>query len=199
VEEIYRDWIIPDMKKEITGGKQFLATLTSEELMWMREQLIENYVSNVQTEMVLSGNLPPNGMTFEEHKEMLKGEAMKKIAGKGNKQLLEIVKDEFRDIEVKMGIAVGNKQKNLADLSDKVLSIFQFVFQNPQAFTQAMQNPALSRAFENILEFSGMSIADFSSLITATPPVVPPALPPASAGAGETSAPLTIPVAGAEV
>jgi hypothetical protein len=62
-----------------------------------------------------------------------------------------------------------------------------------------MQNPALSRAFENILEFSGMSIADFSSLITATPPVVPPALPPASAGAGETSAPLTIPVAGAEV
>ena len=165
IEEIYRDWIIPDMIKEITKGKKFLATLSTEELGWVSEQLATNQANMRIKDLILENKedvTPEKQQTFM---ELFKKDFLKK----GNKHLFEIVKGEFADMEVKMGIAIANKQKNLADLSDKVLSIFQFIFQNPQGFQQAMQIPVLAKSFENILEFSGMSIGDFSSLIKPMP------------------------------
>ena len=85
--------------------------------------------------------------------------------------MLEILKDEFKDIKVKMGINIAGKQKDLANLSDKILSIFQFVFSNPQGFQQAMQIPALAKSFQDILEFSGLNQIDFLSLTQ--PPAQP--------------------------
>jgi hypothetical protein len=72
-----------------------------------------------------------------------------------------------------MGINVAGKQKDLAILSDKLLSVFQFVLANPAGFQQAMQIPALAKSFSDILEFSGLSQVDFSSLMT--PPTAVPA------------------------
>ena len=43
IEEIYRDWEIPRMVKKIIGGKEFLATLTSDEKEWMSNQLADNF------------------------------------------------------------------------------------------------------------------------------------------------------------
>jgi hypothetical protein len=81
-------------------------------------------------------------------------------------------------VEIKIGINIAGKQKDLVNLSDKLLSIFQFIFANPQGFQQAMQIPALAKSFENLLEFGGMSIADFSSLMSPpTQPVVSPMQP----------------------
>lgn len=77
---------------------------------------------------------------------------------------MEILRGELKDIEIGIGINVANKQKDLANLSDKLLSIFQFIFANPQGFQQAMQNPALAKSFNDILEFSGMNQADFMAL-----------------------------------
>src|SRR6185436_1323872 len=88
---------------------------------------------------------------------------------KGNRHLIEILEGEFEDIEIKMGINIAGKQKDLVNLSDKILSIFQFVFTNPQGFVQAMQIPGLSSAFNDILEFSGISPANFAALIQANP------------------------------
>lgn len=160
LEILYREWIIPDMVKEITSGKEFMATLSAEELTYVADQLVTKQVNAEIKDMLLSGKV----MTAEEQAELV---AIKKdlFLKTGNKQLLKIAKKEFKGIEIKVGVNIANKQKNLADLSDKVLSIFQFVFANPAQFQQAMQVPALSKAFGDILEFSGMNIADFSSLI----------------------------------
>ena len=173
IEEIYRDWIIPDMIREITKGKKFLATLSTEELGWVSEQVAENQTNERIKDLILENKqdvTPEMQATF---KDLFKKDFLKK----GNKQLFEIIEGEFADMEVKMGISIANKQKNLADLSDKVLSIFQFIFQNPAGFQQAMQIPALAKSFENILEFSGMSIGDFSSLIKPIPPQALPEQP----------------------
>lgn len=166
IEEIHRDFIIPDIVKEITKGKEFLASLTTEELSWVSEQLVENQVNERIKDLMFKGKA-----TTKEEQDAFRQIYKTNFLKKGNKHLLQILKKDFKDVEIKMGIAIGNKQKNLADLSDKVLSIFQFVFQNPQAFMQAMQVPALAKSFENILEFSGLSIADFSSLMN--PPAQP--------------------------
>jgi hypothetical protein len=171
IEGIYRDWIIPDMIKEITKGKKFLATLNVEELQWVADEMSENLANKRVKELILHGK-----MLTQQDKDTLKMVVKEMILKKGNKQLLEILKDEFADIEIKIGINISNKQKNLANLSDKVLSIFQFIFQNPAGFQQAMQIPALANSFNDLLEFSGLSIADFSSLLQA--PQMQPQLSP---------------------
>lgn len=162
IEEVYREFIIPRIVSEITSGKKFLATLTADELAWVSEQLAENYAFRKQSDALFNFEVPVD-------KDILKAEFKEKFGKKGNKHILEILKDEFADIEVKIGIDVAGKQKDLAMLSDKILSIFQFVFANPAVFQQAMQVPSLAKAFKDILEFSGMSEVDFSSLINMKP------------------------------
>lgn len=161
IEELYRDWIIPDMVREITKGKKFLATLTAEELSWVADQLAENDVNARIKTKLIEGEL----ITKEEQDE-LRNLFKQNFSKQGSKHLIEILKDEFDGVEIKMGINVAGKQKDLVNLSDKILSIFQFIFANPQGFQQAMQIPALARSFHDLLEFSGMNQVDFASLIT---------------------------------
>ena len=157
IEELYRWDIIPRIKKEILNGKKFLATLTSDELKWVSDRLSENFANRQINEAVLGGKLP-------EDRETLKQQFLADFSKKGNKHLLEILKGEFKDVEVKMGINVAGKQKNLAVMTDKILSIFQFVFSNPQGFQQVMQMDGMASAFNDILEFSGINGVDFSEL-----------------------------------
>ncbi len=166
IEMIYRKIIIPRMVKSITNGKEFLASLSADEMRWVSDQLATNYANREEIEMVLNGNLPPNGMTFEQLKEQNKQKFLSEFNKKGDKHLIEILKGEFKDVEVKIGINVAGKQKDLFGLSEKLLSIFQTIFANPVAFQQAMQIPALARSFENIIEFGGLNPSDFASLMT---------------------------------
>lgn len=161
VEAIYRWSIIPEIIKEITKGKKFLASLSTEELTWVADQMVTKQVNKRIKDMIIKENKMPN----TEEQNVMMQVAKEAFLKKGNKHLIEILKDEFKDVALNLGISVAGKQKNLADLSDKLLSIFQFVFQNPQGFLQAMQIPALAKSFENILEASNLSIGDFSSLI----------------------------------
>jgi len=154
---------LPDITKKILGGQEFLATLTTEEMSWVSDQLATKSVNEKIKRMVLAGKTPT-----KEEQDVMTDVFKKDFVKSGSKQLLKILKDEFNDVEIRMGINVAGKQKNLADLSDKVLSIFQFAIANPQAFQVAMENPALAGSFEKILEFSGLSIADFSTLSQAT-------------------------------
>lgn len=170
LEEIYRDWIIPDIVRQITKGHEFLATLTTEELAWVSEQLAENHANDRIKKMILEGRVPE-----ATERDVLKKTFKESFAKKGNKHLLKVLAGEFDDVDVKMGINIASKQKDLAILSDKILSIFQFVFANPAGFQQAMQIPALAHSFQDILEFSGLNQADFLTLVA---PPATAALPP---------------------
>lgn len=172
IEEIYRDWIIPEIVREITKGKQFLSSLSTDELNFVAKQFANKKLNERQVQALLDGKV----MSPEEEQE-LNNLFRDEIVNQGSEQLLGILQDEFKDIEIRIGINIANKQKNLADLSDKVLSIFQFVFANPQAFKQAMQIPALSKAFGDILEFSGLAVGDFSTLLDTTANTAEPTLP----------------------
>lgn len=165
IEELYRDWIIPDMKREITKGKKFLATLSADELQWLSETVVKNQTNNMIKERILSGEV----ITREEIDQFREASRQQFLQG-GEKRLIEILKDEFKDVEIKMGINIANKQKDLSAATDKILSIFQFVFSNPEGFKQTMAIPGMSSAFNDILEFSGISAVDFSAL--ANPPAV---------------------------
>ena len=173
IEELYRDWIIPSMVREIVKGKEFLATLTTDEITWVADQLAENYASRQQFDEVVRGQIVSD-------KEQLKQTFKAAFSKTGNKQLIKILKDEFKGVEIKMGINVAGKQKDLAGISDKILSIIQFVFSNPQGFQQTMQIPGMAKAFQDILEYGGLNGVDFAAVATMPPPAPPTASPMAS-------------------
>ena len=159
LEELYRDWIIPDMVSKITNGKEFLATLTTDELKWVSERVVENKVNERVKDRILNGEV-----ITKEMEEQFKLEEQEKFTKQGNKRLINIIKGEFKGVEVKMGINIAGKQKNLSAMTDKILSIFQFIFSNPQGFQQVMQIDGMSSAFNDILEFSGVSGVDFANI-----------------------------------
>ncbi len=166
IERIYREIIIPDIVKDILGGKKFLATLTGEEMTWISDQLATNEANKRVKESMFDAVRGGKPMMSEADRDQFVRTFKELFSKKGSKHLLEVLKDEFEGVEVKMGINIANKQKDLANVSDKILSIFQYIFANPQGFQQAMQIPALARSFQDILEFSGMNQSDFQSLLT---------------------------------
>jgi hypothetical protein len=159
IESLYREGILQDIRKELNRGTKFLATLSPDELKWVTEQLAECYAHRQQTEDVLNTGLP------QTDRETLKQKFIQEFQKRGNKLLLETLRGEFEDVEIRIDINVAGKQKDLVGLSDKILSIFQFVMQNPQGFQMALQIPGMSKAFQDILEYSGLNPADFSAMM----------------------------------
>jgi len=140
-------------------------------MLWVSEQIAECLAYREQTNDILDGNIPqPKEVLIQKYKES--------FTKKGNKRLLEILKGEFKDIGIKIDINIAGKQKNLIALTDKIFSIFQFAFANPQGFQQVMQIPGMSKSFNDILEFSGLNPVDFAGLSTMnlTPPMQPQSL-----------------------
>lgn len=160
IEHIYRKLIIPQMVREIIKGEKFLATLTPEEMTWVSDQLLSNHINSRIKEGLLKGRI----ISLEEQ-DMLRSSFKEAFSKSGNRHLIEILKEDFKDRAVSMGINIAGKQKDLVMMSDKILSIFQFIFANPQGFQQAMQIPVLAKSFHDILEYSGMSQVDFASLM----------------------------------
>jgi hypothetical protein len=185
IEALYRDFIIPKIIQDITDGTEFLATLSLEEMTWVVDQMTTNHVNRRIVEGMLEGKL----MTPEE-RDTAAQIFRQSFLKDGNKKLITILKEDAVSIADRIGINIAGKQKDLGNLSDKMLSIFQFIFQNPTGFQQAMQIPALATSFNNILEFGGISQADFSTLLTApAPTAAPAALPQGGAPQGAPTPP----------
>lgn len=159
IEEIYMDDYIPKIAKEITKGQKFLAELSSDEMQFISERMA-NYEAN---RLILKAVLNGTPITQEEV-TALKEEFKTNFMNGGNKKFIEILKDEFKDVELKVKVNVAGKQKNLPQMVDKIVNIFRFIISNPQGFAQLMQVPALQKAFTEILEYSGMSVANFSGI-----------------------------------
>lgn len=144
-EEIYRDWIIPYIQKEIAQGSTFLSELSSDEMQSISEQVMENYANRKRTEEVLNGEMPTD-------KEFLRQEAQTQFMKGGNKKFIEILKDEIKKpISVMMNIA--GKQKNLALLTDKLVNVMRQYISTPQI----RQDPSMTKLLNTILESSGLS------------------------------------------
>lgn len=155
IEDIYRSWIIPDIKKQLLNGKKFLATLSTEELAWISDQLITNSVNQYIKDKILNGEL----VTTEEQSQITQ-QLKQQFKNKGNKHLIEILKSEFADIEIKLGINIANKQKDLVGVSDKLLSVFQTIVANPFI----LKVPPVQKLFNDIVEMSGLNPIDISGL-----------------------------------
>lgn len=160
LEEIIRDWILPHIAREITRGKKFLATLSSDEMVWLSERIATNRAAKQQIEDILSGRLPEDFATLKERfrQEFVQG---------GNERFIEILKDELRGVELKVKINIAGKQADLSLLTDKLVNVLRQYLAAPQL----RQDPVANKLLNKILEASGISPIDFAEVATSLPPI----------------------------
>jgi len=155
IEEIYKDWIIPHISKKITEGKKFLSELSLDELQYVSERVVTNTVNKRIKEIILSGET-----VTPEQQEAMTAFEKEKFNKRGNKQFIEILKGEFKDAPLAVKVSVKSKSKNLSQHTDKLVNIFRQIISNPAV----LKIPAIGKIFNEILESSGLSPADFSSI-----------------------------------
>lgn len=157
--EVYPDWVLPRLVTEMNQGQKFLEELTLEELQEVAETVTTNTTNQRIKEIILD-----NGNISEEEVETFRTVTKENFMKGGNKRFIEILKGEIKDLPVDVEINIAGKQKDLAKAADALNNIFRFVFSNPQGFMQVMQIPGMSKSFNDILEFSGLSPVNFGGI-----------------------------------
>ena len=175
VEDIYRDWIIPRMAREITLGDTFLAELDLKELTNIAENVMVNEANKIIKSKILDEGVIPTPEEIVQFKETARQDFM----AIGNKRFIDIAKDEIKDVAMRVRVNVAGKQKDLFSRVDKLVNVFRQIIASPQM----LQDPVLSDLFNQIIEASGLSPVDFTAIKLA------PQVPTAPAGA-QTTQPL---------
>ena len=153
IHELYTDGILPDIAKEITKGVKFLATLSPDEMEYVADCLVRGAVGEVQKERVLNGQM----VMSEEEKMQFEAQVREEFARGGNRRFIEILKEDFKDIEMKVKVNVAGKNKDLAGIVDKLVNIFRQIFADPTI----LQDPKAVKVLNKIIEYSGLDPIDF--------------------------------------
>src|SRR3990167_8183821 len=152
LEEIYKDDYIPQIVKKITKGAEFLSELSLEEMQYVTDSIVTIESNKRIKELVLKGEVPTQE-TIELFKETIR-ENFKK---KGSKHFVKILKDEFKGLTLGVKVNIAGKSKNLGKATDALVNIIRFAFSNPQGFMAVMQIPGMSGAFNQVVEYAGLS------------------------------------------
>lgn len=150
IEQVIRDWIIPRIEKEIVQGKKFLANFTNDEMQFLLERTATNRASRAQIESILNGEMP-------EDFEALKQREQEAFLRVGNQRILEILKDEFKDVHLKVKINIAGKQKDMSLMVDKLVNVVRQYFATPQM----LQDPYALKLLNRVMEASGLPLEDF--------------------------------------
>ena len=148
MDEIYRDWVIPHMAKEITKGAKFLATLSADELISISNAVVTSGVNSKIKEMMLDGKLPT-----QEEVEVIREITRENFLKGGEKRFLELLKDEMSEEKLGVTTNIAGKQKNLAQLTDKMVNVLRQFIGTPEI----RQDPEMVKLLNTILESSGLS------------------------------------------
>ena len=152
VSEIYRDWIIPAIMKDVTTEQEFLSELTPEELEFVADALMTNQANEFIIESILGGRLiQPEEV--ELHKEGVREKFMKG----GNKKFIKILKDDLKKTPVDVAVNIVGKQKYLSQNVDKLVNVFRQLISAPQV----LDDPRMAKIFNQIIEGSGLTPVDF--------------------------------------
>jgi hypothetical protein len=179
--ELYRDWIIPEIQKDLSSGdSEFMANLSLDEMSAIAEQVVTDTVNKTIVQKILSGTIIDYGEV-----DALKQTYKDIFYKKGNKKFFKIFKDELKDLPIDIEVNVTGEEKNKALMAEKMGAVFSQIAQNPAL----LDDPRMSKLFNEILEASGLSPLAYS---TKKAPVAPT---PNAQVTGPAKSPISIPQA----
>ena len=158
--EMYRDWILEDLVKEMNDGKDFSETLTLDELNEIADAISINASNQIIEDMILSNRR----ITPAEQALIIEEEKQKFMRG-GSRRFISVLKDELKGLPSDVYVNIKGKQKDMRRISQVLTNIFRQVIANPEV----LKNPAIAKIFNDLLESSGMSALDFASLTRGVP------------------------------
>ena len=156
-DQLYRDWILAYLVKDMNGGKTFSEILTLEEMQEVAKLVIANQMEEFKINEILKGNIPTP-------EELLSTEQQfnQNFNQGGSRKFFEILAEELNDIPIDVYVNIVGKQKNLAKNADIITNLIREILSNAQAF---QQNPEIGSAVNELLEDSGMSPINFSRIV----------------------------------
>jgi len=156
--EIYRDWVIPHLSKEITQNtKKWLDDISLDELMGISDGVALKEGNKRIKDAVLSEK-----QITQEDIDQFRVVVRENFMRGGKKRFLEIIKGEFEKLSLDVEITIVNKQKNLAENVSKLNSLFRVLF-TPGAIQAIQQNKGLSGLLNQILEGAGLGSIGMST------------------------------------
>lgn len=170
-QEIYRDWTLPHLAREINKGHEWLDELSLDELQDVAEKISNKEVNERVKQLVLAGKVPT-----QEEADKFKALFKDLFMQGGEKRFIETMKDEFRNLPMDVEISISNKQKNMAETVSKLNSVFRTLFV-PGAIQVIQQNKGMADLLNSILEASGLSPVNFGSITSQQEPVASPMQP----------------------
>lgn len=165
--EIYRDWVLKHIQEDLSRGDEWLDELSLDELKEVAEKVTNNQVNIKTKEAVLNGKT-----VTDQDKQIYKDLVLEELMKGGKKRFLKIMQGEFKDLPVKVKFNIAGKQNNLAEIVNKLNSVFAKVF-TPEGVAMLQQNEGVADLFNNILESSGFSPVNFASFTKSVASPVP--------------------------
>jgi hypothetical protein len=153
---LYPDLILKYLVDDMVSGKKFSEELTLDEMKEVSDKIAITESNKRIKDLILAGNV----VTKEQQDLMLQvfRDGFKKG---GNRKFFEIIKDEMKDIPIKVFINIKGKQRDMVKNADSLTKIIQFTIANAQAIQSV---PGISKAVNELLEEVGMSAIDFAQL-----------------------------------
>ena len=155
---VYRDWVLPHLSTEINKGSKWLDELSLAELQDVAEKTTTKQSNDKIKQMILSGEIPTQE-EIDAFRTTLKEAFMKG----GEKRFLEIIKDEFAGLPTDVEISIKGKQKNLAEVTSKLNSVFRTLL-TPGVIQAVQQSEGLSDLLNQIFESVGFSPVNFGTI-----------------------------------
>jgi hypothetical protein len=154
---LYRDLILGYLVRDMNAGKKFSEELTLDELTEISDKIAQNQAEREIMDMILDDKIP----TPEVRDELIKIKKEEFMKG-GTRRFMEILKGELDNLPLEVFVNIKGKQRKMAENADKITNIIREIIANPQAFAQI---PGIGKAFNELLEESGMSPIDFSQVV----------------------------------
>lgn len=156
MNEIYQDWVIDYLKKDMMKGNVWLSELSLEELQSVADRVAVNYSNETIKEKLLAGEI-----VTKEQQDAMHQAYTQQFMKSGNSQFLELLKGEIKDIPMKIKFNIAGKQKDLSKMVEKLTNIWRTILANPQGFAATMLIPGAAKSFNDMLEASGLSPISF--------------------------------------
>lgn len=188
--EVYMDWIIPQMQKDLSSDTEFSSLLNMDDMQTVADAVITCTINDHIKAKILAGHLINPGeipALQAEYKEM--------FFKSGNQKFFKLLKDELKDLPISLSVDVTQENMLGAVIAETMSKLFAQLLPvlsaNPQFF---QQNPQMAKLFNDIIENSGLDPLNYQvGAVGGAAPAPAPAQ--VTAPAKESPAPAPAPVA----
>jgi len=171
---LYPDLILQYLVDEMNQGKKFSEEVSMDEIAEIAENVATKDANQSIIDAVLNSGRVPTQEEIDAIKQVKKdvitqGKTPMYSKGRG---FFELLKDELKDIPVKVFVNIKGKQKRMVEEADKLTNIITFAIANAQAI---QANPSIGKTINELLEDSGLSAIDFTHITK--PSIIEPTQP----------------------